>query len=150
MSGGPTNLSLSNNILLTNKWNQVFLVIQKSRNLLQRQTKMDSLIRNRELHARQRNCLDWQKEGCVCFLLLAIRRFAGKQALKKFPKKEIYGLDHKDVLEYLMFRDENDSEEELSYITMPVPMWEMLHYKPALTLLNCSLRHSANLVLSSS
>ena len=35
-----------------------------------------------------------------------------------------------------MFRNENDSEEELSYITMPVPMWEMLHYKPALTLLN--------------
>ena len=97
---------------------------------------MDSLIRNRELHARQRNCLDKQKEGYVCFLLLAIRRFAGMQALKKFPKKEIYGLDHKDVLEYLMFRDENDSEEELSYITMPVPMWEMLQYKPALTLLN--------------
>ena len=31
------------------------------------------------------------------------------QALKKFSTKEIYGLDHKDVLEHFMFKDENDS-----------------------------------------
>ena len=149
MSGGPTNLSLSNNILLTNKWNQVFLVIQKSRNLLQRQTKMDSLIRNRELHARQRNCLEKQKEGYVCFLLLAIRRFAGMQALKKFSKKEIYGLDHKDVLEHLMFKDENDSGRTIiHHHACPNVGDALLQTCP--NLVKCSLRHSANLVLSSS
>ena len=31
------------------------------------------------------------------------------QALKQFSKKEIYNLDDKDVLDYLMFKDVNDS-----------------------------------------
>ena len=43
------------------------------------------------------------------------------QALKNFSKKEIYDLDDKDVLEYLMFKDVNDSGRT-SFITVPVPM----------------------------
>jgi len=31
------------------------------------------------------------------------------QALKEFSKKEVYDLDDKDVLDYLMFKDVNDS-----------------------------------------
>ena len=31
------------------------------------------------------------------------------QALKEFSKKEMYELDDKDVLDYLMFKDVNDS-----------------------------------------
>ena len=110
---------------------------------------MDSLIRNRELHARQRNCLDKQKEGYVCFLLLAIRRFAGMQALKKFSKKEIYGLDHKDVLEYLMFKDENDSGRTIIH-HHACPNVGDASLQTCPDLVKCSLRHSANLVLSSS
>ena len=110
---------------------------------------MDSLIRNRELHARQRNCLDKQKEGYVCFLLLAIRRFAGMQALKKFSKKEIYGLDHKDVLEHLMFKDENDSRRTIIH-HHACPNVGDASLQTCPNLVKCSLRHSANLVLSSS
>jgi len=65
------------------------------------------------------------------------------QALKEFAKKEIYDLDDKDVLDFLMYKDINDSGRTIiHHHACPNVGNKSLQDCP--DLVKCSLRHSAN------
>ena len=53
------------------------------------------------------------------------------QALKEFLKKEMYDLDDKDVLDYLIFKDVNDSGRTI------------IHHHECPNVRNLSLQNSA-------
>ena len=65
------------------------------------------------------------------------------QALKDFSKKEIYDLDDKDVLDYLMFKDINDSGRTIIH-HHACPNVGNSSLQDCPDLVKCSLRHSAN------
>ena len=84
-----------------------------------------------------------RKNPMYAFCFIAIRRLTGIQALKEFSKKEIYDLDDKDVLEYLMFKDVNDSVRTIiHHYACPTVGNASLQTCP--DLVKCSLRHLAN------
>ena len=65
------------------------------------------------------------------------------QALEEFSKKEIYDLDDKDVLDYLMFKDVNDSGRTIIH-HHACPNVGNSSLQDCPDLVKCSLRHSAN------
>jgi len=71
------------------------------------------------------------------------RRDVYMQALKEFYKKEIYDLDDKDVLDYLMFKDVNDSGRTIIH-HHACPNVGNSSPQNCPDLVKCSLRHSAN------
>ena len=65
------------------------------------------------------------------------------RALKEFSGKEIYDLDDMDVLDFLMFKDINDSGRTIiHHHTCPNVGNSSLETCP--DLVKCSYRHSAN------
>ena len=65
------------------------------------------------------------------------------QALKDFSKKEIYELDDTDVLDYLVYKDVNDSGRTVIH-HHACPNVGNLTLDACPDLFKCSLRHSAN------
>jgi len=65
------------------------------------------------------------------------------QALKEFSGKEIYDLDDMDVLDFLMYKDVNDSGRTIIH-HHACPNVGNLSLDLCPDLVKCSLRHSAN------
>jgi len=65
------------------------------------------------------------------------------QALKHFSKKEIYDLDDRDVLDFLMYKDVNDSGRTIIH-HHACPNVGNTTLEACPDLVKCSLRHSAN------